>query len=157
MKDEFELDIFTYFQLVPHKGLARIIATLEVLGVTKLRYKWANKGTPDYPRIEYRHKNGNYVCALGVSRRPFIGHSSWLSFYATNERNEQSSVIILCFNEVDRIWLREWNRGIIIDAQINALIHTWFPKGDPRLLIEQDGLVNATIQHLIHLMLEADA
>lgn len=157
MNEQCEPDLFTYFQRVPHKGLARIVATLEVLGITKSRYRWTSLGSLDLPRIEYRYNNGDYVCMLGVTRQPFIGYTSWLAFFATNDRKEQSSSIRLSFNETERMWFREWSKGVFANDRIDSLIRDWFPKGEPRIKLEQDGLVNATLQHVVHVLIGLNA
>lgn len=155
METRSEPDLFTYFQRVPHKGLARIIATLGVLDITMSRREWASNDAEDFPRVEYRPKNSAYTLAMGVSRRPFIEYTSWLSLHAVDELGERSSTIFLCFVESDRVWIREWSKGTFTDGLIDALIQSWFPKGEPRLRIEQDGLVDATLQHLVHILNEA--
>ena len=150
MDDESEPDLFTYYQLVPHKGLARIIGTLEALGITKSCREWIGKGGDNYPRLEHCPKGSVYTLSMGVSRQVFIGYTSWFAFHAADAHDVRSSIILLCYSESERFWLREWSKGAFADRRIEALIQSWFPKGEQRQKLEHDGLVNATLQHLIN-------
>lgn len=153
MDDDIELDILSYFQRVPHKGLVRIIATLEVLGVATVHRKWVSRGDENFPRIEYLPE-GIYKLSIGVTRQPFIGFTSWLSLHAVDENGERTSTLLLLHREADQVWLRSWSKGMRPDPCIDPLVRGWFPPGQNEQKLEHEGLVNATLQHLINILHE---
>ncbi len=150
-EDIVDIDLLTVFQHVPHKGLARIAATLEVLGFPMVLGRWRSKGDHHFPRVEYTDARSPYTLAMGVSRQPFLGHVSWISVHAIDEDHEQTAIVLLLYREAERSWLRSWSRGIHADPSIDKLIAEWFPKKESDILIAEDGLVNATIQYMVNI------
>lgn len=154
MQDDIDLDVLAHFMRVPHKGLARIIATLDVLGIATDERKWASRGDVNFPRIEYLLDDSGYRLNMGVSRQPFKGHISWISIHGLNEDNESSSILRLCYLEESPRWYREHARGTYTDERMGALIREWFPTASAEAPLEDEYLVNATLQHFVNLLLE---
>ncbi|MCE9586369.1 hypothetical protein K8R04_03565 [Candidatus Uhrbacteria bacterium] len=153
MDEDIDIDILSHFHRVPHKGLSRIVETLDVLGIATVDRKWKSAGDEHYPRIEYLLESP-YTLSMGVTRQPFVGHTSWISIHAANEDHERTSTLLLMYREADRIWLRSWSRGMCPDARIDALVAQWFPRGESQVQLDQDGLINATAQHLANILLD---
>jgi hypothetical protein len=154
MHDDIDIDILSNFQNVPHKGLARMIPTLDTLGVYTVDRKWRSRGDAQFPRVEYLLEDSAYRLSMGVSRQPFRGHISWIALHGLNENGEASQTLRLCFREEENRWLREWTRGLYIDPKIDPLVKAWFPKLEAEIALPFEGLIDATLQHMVSVLLE---
>lgn len=151
---EIDIDILSNFQNIPHKGLERIIPTLDTLGVYTVDRKWRLRGDAQFPRVEYLLDDSAYRLNMGVTRQPFRGHISWISLHGISEKGETSQVLRLCFREQEKLWLREWTRGLYVDPKIDPLIQAWFPKLEAEVVLPFEGLIDATLQHMVSVLLE---
>lgn len=154
MDEEIDINVLTVFQRdpsIPHKGLARIAATLEVIGIPMVMRKWRSKGDEHFPRVQYMG-HSPYTLSMGVSRELSRGHTSWIAIQAVDEHHDSSSIIRLHFREAERMWLRSWSVGMVPDQLIDHLIREWFPHNEPEIRLENDDLINLTLQHFVILL-----
>jgi len=147
-----DVHVFNIFQLVPHMGLERMEASLELLGLGRTMRHWKSVGDTDFPRVEYIDRYSAYVLSMGVTRQPFTGHSSWIAIQAVDEDQDRSSALRLVYRETDKFWLRSWSKGTRPDPKIDQLVAEWFPKRESELRLESENLINITLQHFVILL-----
>ncbi|MCC7523096.1 hypothetical protein IT407_04865 [Candidatus Uhrbacteria bacterium] len=150
MDDLVENDILLCFRHVPHRGISRMANTLQAIGVSINRRKWAYIPSDHYPRVEMSGRSGTKF-SLGVSRQPLVGYISWASVQRVDEANESSAILRTAYRETDRIWSIEYVPRIVADPAFDQAVAELFPAGIRELRFDKEDLVNAHMQRFVDL------